>query len=214
MTSKADLAYEYLKSRIISGELPPLSSISEKEIQEQLSTSRTPVREALLRLHDLGFIYIYPNRGTIVSELSQDLIDEMYAARSLNEVYVNISAARHVDREYLQKLRADFLSRADAVAENHMFYVELDDALHDHLLEHCGNRFVRKSLQMVYDHNRRLRRFVMEPLSVVEHVEIIDAVLSQDEERIRTATLAHLDGSKDHTMNSFYQGELKFLHKR
>lgn len=212
MVQKSDLAFEYLKQRIINGELAPLSSISEKEIQSKLETSRTPVREALLKLQELGFIYIYPNRGTIVSELTLDLIEEMYEARLLNEGEAYVSSAKVIKENELQSFRTRFLAHADEVGgANRIYYIELDDELHDTLLSHCPNRFIRRSLQMVYDHNRRLRRFVTEPISVPEHIEIIDAMLSKDEKRIRNAVLTHLVGSKNHTMNSYRLGELKSL---
>ena len=47
---KTDYAYEYIKGKIISGEYPPLSDISEDTLQKELEVSRTPVREAILRL--------------------------------------------------------------------------------------------------------------------------------------------------------------------
>lgn len=214
MDSKADLAYQYLKERIISGSYAPLSSISEKEIQLELDTSRTPVREALLRLQDLGFVYIYPSRGTIVSELSRELIEEMYETRALNEAAANLSAAGHCDAGYLKELKAKFISGPQTPADggSRAFYIALDDALHEHLLACCTNRFIRRSLQMVYEHNRRLRRFALGAISVSEHVALIDAVLSGDEAQIRKATEEHLKGSYAQTIKAFERGELRFLH--
>ncbi|MDO5352895.1 MAG: GntR family transcriptional regulator, partial [Succinatimonas sp.] len=66
--SKADVCYEYIVEKIITGEFPPLSTLSETELQEKLHTSRTPVREAILRLSELGFVYIYSQKATLVSE--------------------------------------------------------------------------------------------------------------------------------------------------
>lgn len=214
MDSKADLAYQYLKERIISGSYAPLSSISEKEIRLELDTSRTPVREALLRLQDLGFVYIYPSKGTIVSELSRELIEEMYETRVLNEATANISASRYCDAECLRDLRQKFLSGPKTPSDggSREFYIALDDALHEHLLSCCINRFVRRSLQMVYEHNRRLRRFALGAISVTEHVALIDAVLSGDEAQIRKATQDHLEGSYAQTIKALERGELRFLH--
>ncbi len=210
MAQKSDLAYEYLKQGIINGDLAPLSSISEKDIQQKLNTSRTPVREALLRLQELGFIYIYPNRGTIVSELSLELIEEMYETRMLNEVTAYIEASKAIAKGILEDFKASFLKHSqDDSGKHRLYYIELDDKLHDTLLSYSHNRFIRRSLQMVYDHNRRLRRFVLEPISISEHIELIDAMLSQNDERIKKAVISHLEGSKEHTLNALKKGQFK-----
>lgn len=209
MAQKSDLAFEYLKERIISGELAPLSSISEKDIQAKLQTSRTPVREALLKLQELGFIYIYPNRGTIVSELSLDLLEEMYETRLLNETQAYIEASKAIDPRVLEDFKKRFLKHSKDSEQYRNYYIELDDELHDTLLSYTHNRFIKRSLQMVYDHNRRLRRLVSEPISIPEHLELIEALLSQKEKRIKKAVIAHLEGSKEHTLNAFKKGEFK-----
>ena len=210
MAQKSDLAYEYLKTGIINGDFAPLTSISEKDIQEKLQTSRTPVREALLRLQELGFIYIYPNRGTIVSELSLELIEEMYDTRLLNEAKAYIEASKVIKPNLLETFKARFLKHSkDDSGQYRLYYISLDDELHDTLLSYTRNRFIKRSLQMVYDHNRRLRRFVTEPISIPEHLELIDAMLSKKEERITKAVTAHLDGSREHTLNALRKGEFK-----
>ena len=210
MAQKSDLAYEYLKTGIINGDFAPLTSISEKDIQEKLQTSRTPVREALLRLQELGFIYIYPNRGTIVSELSLELIEEMYDTRLLNEAKAYIEASKVIKPNLLEDFKARFLKHSkDDSGQYRLYYIALDDELHDILLSYTRNRFIKRSLQMVYDHNRRLRRLVTEPISIPEHLELIDAMLSKKEERIRKAVTAHLDGSREHTLNALRKGEFK-----
>ena len=105
MQSKADLAYDFIKGKIISGELAPLSPICEADLQKEIGASRTPVREAILRLRDSGFIYIFPNNATLVSEISLDLINEIYDTRFANEPFVNIEASKRVPSQYLEDLK-------------------------------------------------------------------------------------------------------------
>ena len=62
---KTDIAYEYLKNKIVTWEIPPMSDISEEQLQKELDISRTPIREAILRLEKDGFVYLYPRKGTI-----------------------------------------------------------------------------------------------------------------------------------------------------
>ena len=109
MQSKADFAYDFIKGKIISGELALLSPIYEADLQKEIGASRTPVREAILRLRDSGFIYIFPNNATLVSEISLDLINEIYDTRFANEPFVNVEASKRVPSQYPEDLKEKFL---------------------------------------------------------------------------------------------------------
>ena len=80
---KTDSAYEYIKAKIINGDYPPLSDISEDTLQKEMNMSRTPVREAILRLEKEDFVYVYPRKGTIVTAVTLDLIEDIYGVRQL-----------------------------------------------------------------------------------------------------------------------------------
>ena len=213
MEIKSESAFKYIREKIISGEYAPLSSLSESRLQEELNTSRTPIREAILRLRDLGFVYIYSSKATVVSELSLDLINEMYSTRFCCEPYAYASAVKHLDTTVLENFKENFLNIPQELsnADKRMYLIKLDDGLHESLLKGCNNRFVFKTLSMVYDHNRRLRRFVTEQISVSEHVALIDAFLNEDEELIKQRTLEHLEHSRATTLHAYQRGELSKL---
>ena len=210
--NKATVAYDYIETKIIRGEYPPLSIIDEAQLIAELHTSRTPIREAILRLKEMGFVYVYPNRNTLVSELSLDLVNEMYAARFLNEPEMNVLACHHLDVKWLKLLKRQFLSPEQTLegAAQRDYYNALDTALHEVLLHACPNRFITKALDIVYRHNRRLRCFVSHTVSVPEHVALLEALLAKDATAIRQATLAHLQGSRELTLQAFARGELSF----
>lgn len=93
-------AYEYLRGRILSGELPPQSRIKEQEIAAQLGISRTPVREALARLKSEGFIDSSPRRGAVVCRVELDEIDEIYEIRAaLERLVAKRACERATDAE-------------------------------------------------------------------------------------------------------------------
>ena len=213
MENKAEYAFKYIREKIISGEYAPLSSLSEGVLQKELNTSRTPIREAILRLRDLGFVYIYSSKATVVSELSLDLINEMYSTRFLCEPYAYASAVRQLNKAELEEIRNAFenIPAQLSLQEKRMYLIGLDDTLHETLLRGCNNRFILKTLSMVYDHNRRLRRFVTEQISITEHVGLIDAVLKEDEDLIKQKTLEHLEHSRATTLHAYQRGELSKL---
>src|SRR5262249_9041063 len=76
MTSTRDAVYHKLKEQILSVELIPGTNISEKEISVQMGVSRTPVRESFVRLSQEGLLDIYPQRGTVVSLIDLELVEE------------------------------------------------------------------------------------------------------------------------------------------
>jgi len=78
-------AYEFLRGRILSGELPPRSRVKEEQIAAQLGISRTPVRLALTRLEAEGLVKRSPHRGAVVCQLELDEIDEIYDIRAALE---------------------------------------------------------------------------------------------------------------------------------
>lgn len=74
--STRNYVYTTLKKKIIELELKPGFKISEQEIADELNVSRTPVREAFLKLSQEDLLSIYPQRGTIVSEIDLELVEE------------------------------------------------------------------------------------------------------------------------------------------
>src|SRR5262245_93883 len=68
-TSVRQEAYSKLRSWILDGTLPPGSQLRDKKLAEQLGVSRTPIREALLRLEDEGLVKTKPNSSTLVSSI-------------------------------------------------------------------------------------------------------------------------------------------------
>ena len=96
MENKSDYAYQELKNRIISGQMPPLSDVSEEQLQKELGVSRTPIREAIQKLEKEHFVMIYPRRGTLVSDMTLDLIYSIYEVRLLNEPFIARSACRYI----------------------------------------------------------------------------------------------------------------------
>ncbi len=77
----ADRAHASIRDRILQGALPPGAMLSENELAATLSMSRTPIRAALTRLQDEGLVTIYPQRGALVRELTEQEVREAAEVR-------------------------------------------------------------------------------------------------------------------------------------
>ena len=85
--SSADAAYRELKSRLLAGDVPLGVRLGEERVAEQLSVSRTPVREALLRLYAEGFLERHPDGGFRVKHPTTRPVGELYDVRKALELY-------------------------------------------------------------------------------------------------------------------------------
>ena len=85
----SDAAFEHLREAIVSLEFPPGSALSDRDLCETLNMSRTPVREALLRLANLGLVEIRPQAGTFVSRIRmEEVLEANFIRRELERARV------------------------------------------------------------------------------------------------------------------------------
>lgn len=212
MDRKADTAYELIRQKIITGVYQPMTSLSEDELQKELNFSRTPVREALLRLRDNGFVIVFPKKGTIVSPVSRDLIDEIYEVRLLNEPCICQKASKNMPREMLEEIRTKLLTKPECQneEERRVYYMNVDNLLHSKILQYCGNSFLIRTMALIYSHNERFRFYSSNPVvdhSIEEHVRIVEAMLKQDMELIRDCSVEHILKSKQITLDRFLRAK-------
>ncbi|WMC92123.1 GntR family transcriptional regulator [Kineothrix sp. MB12-C1] len=208
MRDKAQIAYNIIKDKILKGELPPLSDISEESLQDELDISRTPVREAIQKLKKEGFVYIYSRKGTIVSDITVDLTKSIYEVRALNEPYAARGACGKIPRERLLRMReAWMVPPADSVMEEQRdYFINLDRDLHNMILEYTDNKFLKDMLQVVNDHSHRIRLRISKRnrqygSSIKDHIEIIEAFLEEDADRIEQRVRHHIE----HAINEAFE---------
>src|SRR5215213_815260 len=94
--SAADRAYGYTKERILDGEYAQGRLIGEGEVSDAVGVSRTPVREAFLRLEAEGMLRLYPKRGALVVPISAREVEDVMETRALVERF---AVAKAIERE-------------------------------------------------------------------------------------------------------------------
>lgn len=135
----ADRAYDAIRAALLQGKHLPGSMLSEAELGAALGMSRTPVRAALLRLQDEGWVRIYPKRGALVRDLTEREVREAAEVRHALEsagVHNSTSAARaaavdglvrSVEGQAAALARGDFSGFVDLATRFHRAFVELAD---------------------------------------------------------------------------------------
>jgi DNA-binding GntR family transcriptional regulator len=91
--------YQYLKTAILNGEFTTGERLVERELADRLKISRTPIREALLRLESLGFVTTVPRKGVIVSQISYEQVLEVFSILSSLETLAVQNAADKIDEQ-------------------------------------------------------------------------------------------------------------------
>ncbi len=189
-----DRAYHELKYRILEGRLSPGTTLLETEVASLLSLSRTPVREALIRLEEEGLVSVRPRHGMTVKAQSLDDLTEIYEVFSALEVMAaRLLARRGLSRgeaERLQSLMAQMerATRRDDIEH----WSQLDDIFHSEITSLCGNSRLQATLRQYWEQQYRARMAIV-PLrprptqSDEEHRAIFEAIRAGDD-----AAAAHL----------------------
>ena len=195
--SLVEQAYQSIKERILRNEYGPRFQALEQEIANDLGMSRTPVREALIRLENEGLIECIPRRGMRVMPLSPEDMREIYQLLTcLETMAVDLLARTHPKLEEVAPLHAalDGMDRA-LEADDLSAWATADEQFHKSLLELCGNRRLNDMANTVLDqvHRARWVTLKLRPKpwdSNTEHRKVVEAVLEGD---WSTARKVHYD---------------------
>ena len=195
----AAVIYRDLRADIVSLRRMPGEPIAEKVIAQDYGVSRTPVREAVLRLADEGLIEIFPQSGTFVARIPLGTLPEAIAIRKALEDATVRYAAERATRSQVANLRANLeLQREKVAAGDFDGFHAADEAFHAMLAEIAGYPGFWTVIQQVkvqIDRYRRLTLPVLGRIAVVveEHTAIVDAIANHDPAAAEKALNTHLD---------------------
>ncbi len=182
------MAYEYIKSKIINDEYKAKQLISEKEISEELSISKTPVKEALQRLEAENFVIISPRKSVTISEVDLKLIKDVFQVRTRIEPLLVELTISFMGKDELKSSLTSFRNRFEKLRKKEKVASDEFDSLYDgyryFFADNCGNFFFSKQMFLVYDHLHRIRKVLygkdnrrLEALE--EHINIINLILEE-----------------------------------
>jgi len=131
--------YERLRQAVTTLAMLPSESLSEQDLAKKLGVSRTPVREALIRLADEGLIDVLPQRGSFVAPIRIADVEEAQFIRETLEVAVARRLAQSRSEEFLELVRANLRRQEQAVRDDdHDLFLELDEAFHRSFCDAAG----------------------------------------------------------------------------
>jgi DNA-binding GntR family transcriptional regulator len=194
--SQSEKAYKFIKKSIMNLKYTPGQMVSENEVADELSMSRTPVREAIQRLKSEDLIETIANRGNIVKVLSNEDIRQIYEmAEGLEGMVAYLAAKNHNEKELSDLLNA--VNGMEKSIEDNDFelWVENDEKFHDILQHLCGNEYLIDNLDLLYSkihHVRILTQKMMDKkISTAEHRNIYEAIKDNNADKARTLTNKH-----------------------
>ncbi len=181
--------YEVLKHGITSMNVYTETAelrLDERRMSEQLGISRTPLREALARLEQEGFVDIQARRGVYIRRKSLEEILEMITAWAALESMAARIATSRASNEEIASLRAMVAAyNSDAARANLDEYSEANIQFHQRILELSKCRLLKEIADGLFVHMRMVRNRAMVERdrvqrSVVDHIGIIEAIESRD----------------------------------
>lgn len=194
----AESAYRILKRRILDNELPPGTIMLELEVATTLDMSRTPAREAMVRLADEGLVDMRPRHGMRVLPISADDMREIYSVLTALESEAAEWVARDgVSQARLQALRDAVAAMDESLARDDLLaWAAADERFHRTLVESCGNARLRSLIFQFWDQSHRVRmatlRLRPKPVdSNRDHLALVEAIANRDCERARAIHRQH-----------------------
>ena len=183
--SFAEQAYDILEEMIVTLVLPPGATLSESELIDKTGLGRTPMREALQRLSDVGLIDIIPRQGTRVTEI--DVSDQLLlleVRRELERLIATSAARRRTAEQGALLSEMAVAMRRAAATDDYLLFLRVDRAFNQCVAESSANRHLVKAITPIHALARRFwykyyRPYDL-PIAAIGHAEIMEAIAAAD----------------------------------
>jgi DNA-binding GntR family transcriptional regulator len=189
-----------LRQEIITGRLRPRAVLSEQEFAARFGVSRTPVREAMIKLSEEGLVEIFPQYGSFVAPIElRDVFDSQFVRESLECAAVAKAAERLDDLQARQLEAVIERQRASQRPQDRERFFRADEDMHRLLLKISGHENAWHFVESAKAQMDRVRFLAItiprkQANILAEHQAVVDAVLARDPPRAVEAMRAHLRG--------------------
>lgn len=204
LATLSEKVYAEFKRDIIHGIFQPGEPLSEKDLAKRYHASRTPVREAAVRLQKDRLLRIVPNRGYFVAQITLQILNDIYEFRSAVESSAaELAAIKGGSPEAFKQL--DDLAQVSCSRDDRrscIRFIEADTAFHLGIAQLTRNQML---VEAVHEARSQMERIMLAAIDINyfgevpkrEHMEIVKAIKNQDPERARRMMHDHIMQSKD-----------------
>ncbi|HYF91565.1 MAG TPA: GntR family transcriptional regulator [Symbiobacteriaceae bacterium] len=198
-TAIRDIVYELLRKGIIAGEIRPEERLIEAELAQRLNISRTPLREAIQKLEQQGWVKRLPSGGVQVTAVQAQELPGLYGIRSVLEGYAAREAAGKTGSQLSERLQ-DILAEAAKHSEREETEQvgQYGKLFHQTIIEATGNSLLIDFLKTTIDRIDRYRVLGLagnphrHMQSHVEHTDIFNAIVAGKAEEAERLMRAHI----------------------
>lgn len=193
-----DVVFQTLRQAIITGEFSPGERLMEIKLANKLGVSRTPVREAIRMLELEGLVVMFPRRGAEVARITEkDLRDALEVRTAIEELSVELACER-IDEEGKEQLKQACMEFKEAIDTKHVQnIVDGDVRFHEVIFQITKNQrlisIAHNLREQVYRYRvEYVKDFSYHDVLVSEHLEITNAILTNDVEKAKDLMRKHL----------------------
>jgi GntR family transcriptional regulator, vanillate catabolism transcriptional regulator len=196
----ADAVYEQLFEAIVAGKVRPGERLIQEDLAEQLAVSRTPVREALLRLERERVVELVGRRGFVVRDFSEQEIRDIYQAREAIEGFAAGLVAERADQALVDGLEKAIREQDDGRPDTVTVSYLANREVHRTFLEAAGNGFLTELFDSIWTRSVGLRLYadLYSPSTyslkrlVETHLPLLEPLRDRDPEGARGAMVLHI----------------------
>lgn len=201
--------YKIVKDKIIYHEITPGERIIDKDIANELSVSRSMIRQVFAILVKEELLTIIPRNGFYVRKIDKKEIEEIYNVRSVLEGYAVKLAVPKISEKKIDQLEVIFNKAKKDLGKNKVnSFIKTDEQLHKMLIDNCGNNYLKKIINGYNNHYIFFRvvdlsRIERAEESYFEHYEIFKAVKNRNIELSSRLMEEHIMNAKNIILANF-----------
>jgi len=206
---KKEMVYKILSQRILQGVIEPGSMLCIKSICEEFNISRTPLREAMVKLKKDGLIDIIPRKGAVVKGITARTIREFYELRYIFEAHAIEELCGSPDRDKVcRQIKEILLCQKKLKPHQKSEFIILDDEFHWTLIKWLDNQRLNglfESIQKQLEEAglKYLTKHTDAVLAQSQHWEIYEAIKRGDSVAAKEALKHHIDSMKEILLMSY-----------
>ena len=190
--------YNALKNNIMSLQLKPGTVMSTQEVAQKLNVSRTPVREAFIRLQRDGLVDIFPQKETVVSRLDFSMVEqERFVRESLECANIDLLMGKCTRKDFGELELNIEKQHATVLTCDYNALVRLDNEFHHYMFKVTGERLAWETIENTSNHYARIRLITVWNKdimmgTVLQHQKILSAIQDQDAEYAKMCMKTHM----------------------